>query len=34
MADRLVLKLTADEKKMLKASAAAVREVVDILKRK
>ncbi len=30
----VVLKLTADEKKMLKASAAAVREVVDILKRK
>jgi malate dehydrogenase len=30
----VVLKLTADEKKMLRASAAAVREVVDILKRK
>jgi malate dehydrogenase len=30
----VVLKLTADEKKMLKASAAAVREVVGILKRK
>jgi len=30
----VVLRLTADEKKMLKASAAAVREVVDILKRK
>ena len=29
----VVLKLTADEKKMLKASAAAVREVVDILKK-
>jgi len=30
----VVLKLSADEKKMLKASAAAVREVVGILKRK
>jgi malate dehydrogenase len=30
----VVLKLSADEKKMLKASAAAVREVVAILKRK
>jgi malate dehydrogenase len=30
----VALKLTADEKKMLKASAAAVREVVGILKRK
>ncbi len=30
----VVLKLTADEKKMLKASAAAVREVVGILKKK
>ena len=30
----VVLRLTADEKKMLKASAAAVREVVGILKRK
>ena len=28
------LKLTADEKKMLKASAAAVREVVGILKKR
>ena len=31
--DVVALKLTADEKKMLKASAAAVREVVGILKR-
>ena len=30
----VVLKLTADEKKMLKASASSVREVVGILKRK
>jgi malate dehydrogenase len=30
----VALKLTADEKKMLRASAAAVREVVSILKRK
>jgi len=30
----VALKLTADEKKMLRASAAAVREVVGILKRK
>jgi malate dehydrogenase len=28
------LKLTADERKMLRASAAAVREVVSILKKK
>jgi hypothetical protein len=28
------LKLTADEKRMLRASAAAVREVVGILKKK
>ena len=32
--DIVALKLTADEKKMLRASAAAVREVVGILKRK
>jgi len=31
--DVVALKLTADETKMLKASAAAVREVVGILKR-
>ncbi len=31
--DVVALKLTADEKKMLKASTAAVREVVGILKR-
>ena len=30
----VVLKLTPDEKKMLKASAAAVREVVGILKKR
>jgi uncharacterized protein (DUF1778 family) len=28
------LRLTADERKMLRASAAAVREVVSVLKRK
>jgi malate dehydrogenase len=32
--DVVVLRLTADEKKMLKASAAAVREVVGILKKR